>query len=134
VVTMTRGVRRIPRRLICRVCGNEFDHYAVGNKRAFCYTCAPTSDTRLCQMYGIGKPAYDALLIACKGVCLICLKPFTPNMPPYIDHDHQTNTVRGLLHARCNLNLGIIENFDYLKRVLQYANKSHWLAKEVHDD
>lgn len=58
---------------------------------------------------------YDQLLAFQGGVCAICKQPQklihvgrarTPREDLYMDHDHQTGKVRGLLCHRCNYMLG----------------------------
>lgn len=65
--------------------------------------------SRLLGRYGITVADYDAMLDAQGGVCGICGGP--PNGISkagrfYIDHDHDTDEVRGLLCSQCNLLLG----------------------------
>jgi hypothetical protein len=110
----------------CLVCGKDFES---GNaSRRHCQTCAPDEKFRWrCFNYGIGKPGFDLLLQTCENKCSMCLHEFTESNPPFIDHDHKTGKVRGLLHRRCNGILGLIEDFEFLQRSLSYAGKSHWL-------
>lgn len=50
---------------------------------------------------------YDAMLSEQAGRCAIC-----QDRPPrlYIDHDHATGEVRGLLCNRCNVALGFLRD------------------------
>lgn len=38
------------------------------------------------------------------GCCLACGEPFNGEQP-HIDHDHEANRVRGLVHATCNTSI-----------------------------
>ena len=42
----------------------------------------------------------------------------------HVDHDHTTKRVRGLLCMSCNVKLGIVENFDFVIRALDYLQCS----------
>lgn len=72
--------------------------------------------------YGLSLEAYDEMLIESCGRCAVCKLPFqnSPN-EPVIDHDHLTNTVRGLLHSNCNTALGFFdENHSALLGAIEY--------------
>ncbi len=60
---------------------------------------------RLRGKYGITLEQYDALLAAQSGRCAICMVPFSDTQP-YVDHDHATGEIRGLLCNSCNNGLG----------------------------
>ena len=57
------------------------------------------------KRYGITVEEYDALLAAQDGCCAICRKPPREGSRLYVDHDHETNQVRGLLCPSCNTSL-----------------------------
>lgn len=75
--------------------------------------------------YGLTLAQYDELLIASCGRCAICNAQFE-NAPkePNVDHDHETDEVRGLLCGRCNKAIGFMDDdperlvaaAEYLKR------------------
>lgn len=54
------------------------------------------------QRYGLTQAAFDEMLRAQRGRCLVCLAP----SPSCVDHDHRTGSVRGLLCRACNAGLG----------------------------
>jgi len=64
---------------------------------------------------GLTQDEYDHLLARQGGVCFFCGKPETANRRASvirrlsIDHDHETNQVRGLLCLGCNISLGYFE-------------------------
>jgi hypothetical protein len=62
--------------------------------------------SRNARLYGLTLEEYQEMLEAARGVCPICLK----TRKLYIDHDHQTGRVRGLLCNRCNLGVGLLED------------------------
>lgn len=68
---------------------------------------------RLKADFNITLEEYNALLEAQGGVCAICGTKATGVREPgkrehsmYVDHDHATGVVRGLLCSRCNFGLG----------------------------
>ena len=58
------------------------------------------------KTYGVTQATLAAMLAAQHNACAICKRLFSPQLPVHIDHDHRTNTVRGLLCPACNLGLG----------------------------
>jgi hypothetical protein len=64
------------------------------------------------KLYGVGPERFAEMTVAQNGVCAICGHPekFTARGKPRalsVDHDHETNLVRGLLCAGCNKALGL---------------------------
>jgi len=52
--------------------------------------------------------AYDAMLEKQNGLCAICSQKTQGNL--HIDHNHQTNEVRGLLCGKCNRAIGLLND------------------------
>lgn len=76
-------------------------------------------DIRLRSWYGTSKIEYDQMHKKQRGTCKIC-KTKTKLV---VDHDHQTNIVRGLLCSLCNKGLGLFrENKKSLKSAVNYLN------------
>lgn len=76
------------------------------------------------RLYGINLAEYERLLRSQRGVCAICKKPPTYK-PLYVDHDHITKKVRGLLHDSCNRILGYAhEDESILQGSIEYL-KTH---------
>lgn len=73
--------------------------------------------------YGITEDQYQELLNSQKGRCAICKEIMTS---PWVDHDHQTNEIRGLLCRLCNTAVGMIgENVETLKSMIKYLERFH---------
>src|SRR5574337_378588 len=72
------------------------------------------------RKYGISREDVEKILIAQNFVCAICKKPFT--ITPFVDHDHKSGKVRGLLCRICNLGIGWIEmmNIKTCNEYLKY--------------
>ena len=66
------------------------------------------------------------MLLEQGGQCAICRTP-PPNLDGWrldIDHDHETNQVRGLLCGHCNLMVGYLEkNILNLMAALEYLEQ-----------
>src|SRR5580700_4568805 len=62
--------------------------------------------------FGLSKESYEAMLARQSGGCAICgsSMPGTRNGKPLVrfsvDHDHETDQIRGLLCLNCNAGLG----------------------------
>jgi hypothetical protein len=125
---------------LCRMC-SETDETKFYPYRAFeckeC-TCARTSARQrgntklhrtrhLKRTYDITPEFYEAELAKQHGLCALCgLPPDDTDLQKIlvVDHDHETDEFRGLIHGRCNSILGyakdntavLIASIDYLNR------------------
>lgn len=71
----------------------------------------------LITTYGITLEDYNQILAQQAEKCAICGKHQSEfNYDLYVDHDHKTNKVRGLLCCGCNTGLG---HFEQLKDKMQ---------------
>ncbi len=78
------------------------------------------------KRYGLTKNDYLALIEKQESKCVICLGNFDwDNNPAYIDHDHITGIVRGLLCSSCNKGLGhFYDDPASLSRAIEYLKKA----------
>jgi hypothetical protein len=58
------------------------------------------------KTFGITVEQYEEMLAAQGGGCAICHRPPRPDIALHVDHDHETDQVRGLVCFRCNNALG----------------------------
>lgn len=90
---------------------------------------SPTGDASLDLLldhYGITGERYNAMLAEQEGRCAICRRePSTKRL--WIDHNHATGAVRGLLCNACNSALGLLG--DSPKRL---AAASEYLRERGH--
>ena len=95
-----------------------------------------TKNTNLTQSYGISLSQYEWLLAKGNGVCWICLRPETLKRQKkapyseslYVDHDHTTGMIRGLLCNNCNSGVGYFDDSpEILKAAIVYLEKWDWL-------
>lgn len=78
--------------------------------------------------YGITIAEYDVLLESQEFRCKICKKHESENsrggdkpVRLYVDHDHATGRIRGLLCHHCNSGVGHLGDGLLLERALQYV-------------
>lgn len=74
-------------------------------------------------LYGITQEQYDILLETQNGLCAICKKiqesKKTKNL--YVDHNHKTGRIRGLLCQKCNSAIGLVgESINILEKIINY--------------
>ena len=92
-------------------------------------------DENLKRLYGIGLNEYKNLLDNQNGKCAICGTTEPGGRKSgrggavdvfYVDHDHKTEKVRGLLCNVCNRTMGYVgENSGVLEEMIKYLQKHH---------
>ena len=79
------------------------------------------------RVYGLTQEGWDNLIERQRGKCAICRKPFAER--PFIDHDHETDKVRGILCRSCNTGLGLLgDTVERLSLALDYLNSHAWMG------
>lgn len=74
------------------------------------------------ERYDLTNAEFQAILTAQMGLCAICQEPM---MKPYVDHDHETGLVRGLVHHGCNVGLGMLgDSVAGLEAALAYLRRA----------
>ena len=69
--------------------------------------------------YGLEPEEFEEMLAQQKGLCKLCGEPFAGR--PVVDHCHDTEVVRGLLHSQCNSLLGMArDDPSILLRAIDY--------------
>jgi len=80
-----------------------------------------TGFSSIYKRYGLRPEQFEALLKEQNNSCAICLISFSGEITPYIDHDHKTNKIRGLLCLSCNLSLGgFKDSISNLENAIKY--------------
>lgn len=71
--------------------------------------------------YGITIDDYNKIFNMQNGRCAIC-KKHQSNLerPLFVDHNHTTGKIRGLLCPNCNRLIGWIESYNLLSSVTEY--------------
>lgn len=79
----------------------------------------------LMKNYGLTLDDYQEMLEAQDGRCAICQKKVLTDNGLHVDHDHITDTVRGLLCGNCNRGIGCLkEDPIILASAIAYLERS----------
>lgn len=71
------------------------------------------------KQYGLTEETYNDLLVDQNYCCKICNKK--PDYNLYVDHNHETGQVRGLLCLQCNTALGnFYDDIGLLQKAIEY--------------
>ena len=71
--------------------------------------------------YGVSDEEYDALMRKQNQACAICKGKFSEESLPYVDHDHSSGWVRGLLCRDCNFAIGLLrDSVEHLQSAVEY--------------
>lgn len=91
--------------------------------------------TNLHQQYGLTPEAIDCMSEEQGHACAICGDPPKSRLRRngrihhgfFVDHDHATGAVRGLLCARCNNGLGQFkDNIDLMQLAIDYLSRHNY--------
>lgn len=127
-----RGVTPVPDVRVCNKCRVEKPITAFASistrtgPKSRMYECRQCIATRYRERgyslkgnTGLSLDDYNALFAAQNGVCAICGEP--PKRYRFsIDHDHDTNIVRGLLCQRCNRYMAALDDIEWLAKATTY--------------
>lgn len=75
------------------------------------------SDLRLKKKYYLSREEWNAMLVKQEEKCEICKEKLKK---PCVDHNHETGKVRALLCRRCNLDLQVVENIEFVQKAQSY--------------
>lgn len=120
----------------CKICvGAKNKAYAIKNrdkiksynaewmKRCRKYNPDISRESKLRNSYKMTMLDYKKMVESQNGSCAICLRTPKPGKKLFIDHDHSTGNVRGLLCAVCNMFLGVIkDSSECLNRAKYYLS------------
>lgn len=74
------------------------------------------------KRYGITKEQYASMVEWQHGECAIC--GLYVGMKLYVDHNHKTGKVRGLLCKRCNFAIGALkEDLSVMAKAMEYVRR-----------
>lgn len=78
--------------------------------------------TRIKTVYGLTREQYDFLN---KGYCPICLRLFSIDVSPVVDHDHVSRKCRGVVCRYCNhRRIGHHRDSALLRRIADYLDNA----------
>ena len=83
------------------------------------------NDNWLRQCYGINLAQYNQLLYNQGEKCAICAEKVAIDKKLFVDHDHATGEIRGLLCRNCNTGIGFLnDNVGLLLKAIKYLQKN----------
>lgn len=91
--------------------------------------CVIRRNSRYLKKYGIVPGQLETMLLEQHNRCLICNKDIGfkgayNGSSAVVDHNHETNMIRGLLCSNCNRGMGYLkDNIEYLKNAIKYLKK-----------
>lgn len=101
----------------CKEIKSIEDNYTKGDQRT-CRSCKRKRYIK--RKYGLTLEEYEGLLKSQDGLCVICMT----RKPLYIDHNHSTGKVRGILCQQCNTAIGyFLEDQEIMKRAIEYIKQ-----------
>lgn len=93
---------------ICERCKSSYT--PISRTQRWCKICCPSErDSYLMCTYNINCEELNVILERASNCCEICQVPFSDERRYMIDHDHQTDQVRGVLCVPCNFALGMLD-------------------------
>ena len=128
--------------LVCQNCGEEFSELDIkiraGKGKFCCNECYQEyrkknkrdekEANRMYQKkskYGLTEEEYKNLFVKQNNRCAICGCEFTENNKGFVDHNHKTKKVRGLLCTKCNTILGMAnDNIFILENSIKYLKET----------
>ena len=79
---------------------------------------------RLRAVYGLSPEKYDSMLASQNMVCDACAGPSSDPRGFFVDHNHDTGKVRGLLCGKCNSALGLADDsIEKLEALIAYLKR-----------
>lgn len=86
---------------------------------------ARNNNTYYQRNYKISYKEYEDMLAAQDGMCAICSTPASSLITRlFVDHNHTTGAVRGLLCHGCNTGIGFLrESIIHLENAISYLKK-----------
>lgn len=92
-----------------------------GTKSPYCVPCY--REHRLLKTYGITVADFEVMLIRQGGVCAVC-SGGPGDREWHVDHCHDSNRVRGILCAKCNMGIGLLgESASQLRAAADYLER-----------
>lgn len=120
------------RRSQCKAC----DHFYYAKKGNEYYHINKEKISQKAKWYrrkaefNFTKEDYYKMLSQQQGVCAICHAAPPPNKLLYIDHNHKTQKVRGLLCQHCNSGLGMMrDNITICRNAALYLEQRGFYGK-----
>ena len=125
----------------CKACTAEYgrqhrrDHpelIRASKAKAYAKNPEATREYQLKRLYGLTRSQYDAMHAKQDGRCAICNREESALSNKAdrarglsVDHCHDSGRIRGLLCARCNSAIGLLNHDgDLLRAAIEYLNRT----------
>lgn len=116
------GTKLLPHCKKCHAKGVMHHYKFQGGKEAH-------RNRMLLHYHGITSEKYSEMLGSQDGKCAGCKAIFKVLS---VDHDHITGKIRGLLCAKCNTGLGMLnDSVETLNNLVRYLNEGSRLEKQI---
>jgi hypothetical protein len=113
----------------CKICQSKYAR--IRNK--ITYDSQVKWKWNMKSTFNLTVDDYNNLFTKQKGCCAICKKhqsEFRKRLA--IDHDHETDIIRGLLCSSCNTALGLLkDDVEILESAINYLNKQRVELKKL---
>lgn len=87
------------------------------------------------KKYGLTTEQYNKLVELQLGGCAICKQPCKVKDKLSVDHNHETNKIRGLLCQNCNVALGLLkEDENIIWNLLDYLKEDGIIKQKTLND
>ena len=101
------------------------EHIKIWSKKYHVLVKEKRKIQRLKRMYGMSLEEFTQLFNSQNNVCAICKGTEWKNKRPYVDHNHITGEIRGIICHKCNIAIGMIkEDINIAQSIIQYLIKS----------
>lgn len=122
---MSRKLGRVSKR-VCTRCQQPRLASSFTSVSPYCPDCKRelTIERDRERKYGLSPMEYNAILREQSGICAVCGSN-NGDRDLYVDHNHATGRVRGLLCTNCNSALGqAFDNPGILRRLADYLERN----------
>lgn len=110
----------------CKSCGIGERAVFPSQVSSYCKDCLTIRRVATARkhLYGITEDQYNEMLAVTDGRCYVCGLANENGRTLCVDHDHNTDAIRGLLCLQCNVALGMAQDDPKLLRQLaEYLEK-----------
>lgn len=121
---------KLPTGVSCLICHDDINihniSYQLHSAKGYRDICRICRKIKAGKYLNFSKKDYIDLFNNQKGTCLICDSKFLDmsDKRVCIDHNHQTNQIRGLLCRECNLLVGMYEKYKpKLENLVKYLKR-----------
>lgn len=116
-------------RRICELC--EKEHAPKNFNQRWCDDCTGGGkDKKRVRLHGLPSTLFEKMFQEQEHACKICGKKFESYLNTrkkktlFVDHDHVTGQVRGLLCPRCNNGMSYVDDEDWADAAARYVNEA----------